>query len=141
MNLFDKNTSRVTGDDIDRIAHAHPLGSYIISEVPPRKQQDPNRSSIQGELSWFDGRWCLYYADRLGYMRDALKDRGKHAFGLQAKYLIQKYASPSGERMLFEVFEKFSQPGDYPIIEFTVVPYPIGRYRMDVIIWEVRNGY
>lgn len=141
LGLFGKNTSRVSGNEIDRIANAHTTGTYIISEVPRIELQNPERLGVQGELSWFDGRWCLYYADRLGYMRDALKQHGKHVFGLAAKMLIERSASASGVHMLFEVFEKFSQPGDYPVIEFTVFPVPLGRYRQDTVIWEVRNGY
>lgn len=141
LGLFDKSVARVTGSDIDKIVKKYPISSYIIMEVPTEGLQDPNRFGIQGELSWFNGQWCLYYADRLGYMRRALELRGRHILGWKAKELIEKYASPSGSAMLFDLFEKFSQYGDYPVIEFAIVPASIGYYRQDVIIWEVRNGY
>jgi hypothetical protein len=129
----------IEGGDIDDIASSLTRGTYVIMEAP-NKGLD-GRYGLQGELTWYKGEWVLYYTHQLGYMREKLRTDGHHAFGLQAINLIKSHASPSGVQMLFDLFEKFSGVNDYPVIEFAVLPRSVGRYLMDVLIWEVRNGY
>lgn len=111
----------------------------IISQIPPFEVD--NEHGLQGELSWFDGQWCLYYTHKLGYMREKLRLYGRHCFGFAAINLIRQYASPSGYTMLFDVFDKYTEQYNYPAIEFACFPFNFGYYNQDVCIWEVRNNY
>lgn len=111
--------------------------SYIISEIPYTNAID----SLQGELSWFDGRWVLYYTHDMAPMREALKNSGKHVYGLQAINLIKGYCSASEFSQLMELFDRYTDGLDYPVIEFAVMRYPMGRLNQCLVIWEIRNGY
>jgi len=127
--------------EIDAFAASHRPGTYVIMEAP--NEGLDGRYGLHGELGWYNGGWCLYYTLKLGYMRKMLALHGKHALGWRAQELIRKHASPSGYDMIMELFEKFSDaPFDYPVIEFAILPRSVGRYKMDTLIWEIRNnGY
>lgn len=129
----------MTGEEVDNFISSHEPETYIIMEAPNYGLD--NKYGLQGEFTWIDGAWTFYYTLKLGYMREKLDKYGKHCFGQHATNLIKEHASPSGFYMLMELFNKYTEGNSYPVIEFAVLPRSVGRYKMDTLIWEIRNGY
>lgn len=114
-------------------------GKYYISEIPP---DGPDADvTIQGELSWSNGAWQLYYTFDPGYMRDALRNSGRSLSGWEATRMLKRHLDERDYGMLMELFEWYTDGGDYPVIEFSNFRKPWGRLDRPLIIWEIRNGY
>jgi hypothetical protein len=120
----------------------YPNGGYIITEVPPLASR--NLSSLQGELSWgpYDqdqAGWILHYTHSSGYMRQRLAETGQHAYGWGAQRLLKGHMSTSEYREIMELFERYTEDSQYPVIEFTMMRKPMGRYNRRLVIWEIRH--
>ena len=124
------NVNDIAGAIISAIVKGADEQLFIINESAP-----DTRLLIQGELMHNENGYVLFYSTEKGKMRDMLKN-GVHAFGLQAKMLLQKYLFPSSYDDVQELLDKFPDS----VIEFsaydTTVGDCIGR---NTVIWEVRN--
>ena len=115
-------------------------GTYAITIVPYNEQKRRKLKLLCGELSWFNGEWVLYYALQSGYMRWALREYGKHAYGFNVINLLKQYCTPSDYQDIMDLFEKYTVDGQYPVIEFSVLSENIGRIQgRNTLIWEIRH--
>lgn len=115
-------------------------GVWYVSEIPPGGSGDDGRG-LQGELSWVNGQWWLYYTHRMGYMRSRLRESGRHAHGWPALRLLRGHLTPGDYDMVMDLFDWYTDGVDYPTIEFANFRTPWGRLNRNCIIWEIRNGY
>lgn len=113
-------------------------GDYVINAIPFGNAD--TRRYIQGELSFINGEWTLYYTHQGGYMRKALKDSGTHALGWQVLRLLKNYCTPADYDDIFELFYRYTVAGEYPVIEFSVLAGHVGIYQgRNTLIWEIRH--
>lgn len=120
------------------LQHMIEPGTYIITAVPNPTLDHTLR--IQGELTWINGSWYLYYTHKGGYMRQALIDEPNHATGWKVIELLRKYCSHSDYNDLMSLFEKYTEDTNYPVIEFSVTRDNCGRIPgRNTIIWEIRH--
>jgi hypothetical protein len=103
------------------------------------ESQDDSGLIFQGEfLLHCDPRiaphWYVYYSTHPGKMRPSLQNYGKHAYGLEAKLLMEHYLDPISLEWLTQLCE------DYPdhVVEFSTYASRRGHLYMPTIIWEVR---
>lgn len=120
----------------------YPNGGYIISEVP--RTADHGSSALQGELSWgpYDqdqAGWILHYTHSSGYMRQRLAETGQHVYGWGAQRLLKGYMSTSEYQELMDLFDRYTEDGQYPVIEFSTMKEPMGQYNRRLVIWEIRH--
>lgn len=110
-------------------------GEYILSETIPE-----NHHKIQGEFSFANGQWTFYYSTDGVPMRQALRQSGRHAYGLHAWALLRQYATPSDVDDVWELFERFGGPSAETCVELTVTTCAFGVIpNRNTIIWEVRQ--
>lgn len=115
-------------------------GTYILTEVP-QLSEDKLRT-LQGELTWVNGQWELFYTHTGGYMRKALAEDGHIIQGWQALRLLKGHCTPSDYSDLMLLFEQYTIdiPPYYPVIEFSVLRNNIGCIKgRNTLIWEVRH--
>lgn len=94
-----------------------------------------SKLTIQGEVRIDEGGYYFFYSEEKGKMRDCLV-RGRSAYGLTAKILLQKHLTPSSLSDLTELFEIYPNS----IIEISTYSYNLGSCRgRNTLIWEVRN--
>lgn len=68
--------------------------------------------------------------------REALRDYGRHYYGLQAKLLLEIYMDPSSYEDIRSLLEKYP----YHVIEFSVCDRSVGIIPgRNTVIWEVRK--
>jgi hypothetical protein len=114
--------------------------TYIITVVPIDEKKRRTEKLLQGEFSWVNGNYVLFYALQSGYMRWALKEFGKHAFGFSALNLMKQYCTPSDYQDIMDLFDKYTVENQYPTIEFSVLSENIGRLQgRNTLIWEIRH--
>jgi hypothetical protein len=113
-------------------------GTYVINEIP-----NPHLTrAIQGELTWVNGSWYLYYARSSEPMRKALEKDGRHTYGFTALNKIKSVATPSDFDDLMWIMDAYSEKYVYPVIEFTVFNCCVGSIRgRNTLIWEVRSTF
>lgn len=89
---------------------------------------------IQGEL--MRGPWGLQfrYTFAPGPMRLALESNEQHAWGLEARMLLQKHADPACYDWLMDLLDTY----DGHVVEFTSYSIPVGVLQQPWLIWEVR---
>ena len=114
-------------------------GVFCVSEFPPPGAE--TGPLLQGELSWVNGEWWLYYTHAPGYMRTVLPATGRHLRGWAAIRLLRGHLTPSDFDTLMELFDRYTEDTDYPVVEFGNYRRPWGRLNRNLIIWEIRNGY
>jgi hypothetical protein len=113
-------------------------GDYIINSIPIGN--DDCNCKIQGELSWVNGEWWMYYTHTGGYMRKALLDDGHHVYGWKVLRLLRNYCTPADFDDLVELFDMYTDDGRYPVIEFSVLAGHVGIYQdRNTLIWEIRH--
>jgi len=114
--------------------------SFIITKAPPK--QNERYHTLQGELTYQNKDFYLFYALQWGYMRKVLES-GRVAAGLDAVRLITRFCDKKSVEMLFGLLDKYTFAGAPPIVELTVFPPEvpkIGRFpEMNTLIWEVRH--
>jgi hypothetical protein len=119
------------------LSNYYPPGDrdYIVSEIP-----NPNDGRIiQGELTWAANCWQMFGTFNERPMREALEKNGKHFYGANVIWNIRHHFSQNEYDDLTHLFYEYSEPGNYPTVEFSLMRKPMGRYNSRLIIWEVRN--
>ena len=119
-------------------------GTYVITEIPPAQPAvDYNNfdlSFIQGELTWFNGQYYLYYSHVPGYMRESLAKHGKNISGHRSLLVLKKVLNEAQYNDLLNLLETYHDVTyGYPVIEFALTKKPCGRLNQNLIIWEVRH--
>lgn len=114
-----------------------PSDDYIISGIPGAN----HKGGLQGELSWINGSWYLYYSHRSGLQRDVLRINGNHAKGWQVIRLLRYHLTPSDYDDLIDLFHYYTIDGEFPTIEFAVLknPGPTTIKSRNAVIWEIRH--
>jgi hypothetical protein len=91
--------------------------------------------SIQGELSYIHGQLEFYYTFNQAYMRQALKEDGKRAIGLEALYLLKQHLNESSFEDIQDLLQRFPNH----VIELTCYKECLGWSKgRNYVIWEVR---
>jgi hypothetical protein len=136
-SLIPSNSFRNPVIHCEDLSYSFPVNcnNYIISEVPG---PDDGRI-IQGELTWANGSWWLFCTFNERPMREALEKNGKHFYGANVIWNIRHHFSQNEYDDLTHLFYEYSEPGNYPTVEFSLMRKPMGRYNSRLIIWEVRN--
>lgn len=94
-----------------------------------------DRLVIQGELMRTTQSYCLYYSREKIKMRDAMRN-GLHAYGLEAKMILQSAMTPSSYEDIQELIDLYPSS----VIEFGVYERCLGSCNnRNCVIWEVRN--
>jgi hypothetical protein len=119
-------------------------GTYIISEIPPKQPKvdikNADMSFIQGEFTWFNGDYHLYYTNIEGYMREALKIAGRNTIGAECLFILQRVLNDTQYNALIDLLETYhDKVYGYPVIEFALSRKSCGRLNQNLIIWEVRH--
>lgn len=122
-------------DALEATVGAQPQASraagFVFSESPP-----DHKRSIQGELMRDEAGYYLHYSFAPEPMRIALEQDGRHARGLQAKLILEKYLEPSDYDALQDLLDEY--PG--AVIEFTGFTVPVGVIpHRKMVVWEVRH--
>ncbi len=100
----------------------------IICEEAP-----DHRLLINGELT---DAWTFYHSRIKKSMRQALKEGGRHMYGLQTRYTLQQFMTPSSYSDLEAIIELYPNH----IIELSVYECLLGKIPgRNTIIWEVRK--
>lgn len=113
-------------------------GHYIITESDGIQDHD-QIYGLQGELTWYAGEWRLYHTHRLGNMRHRLRETGQTASGWHALELLKTHLDPVDYDDLMDLFDRYSEGTEYPVIEFATTPRPMGRLHRHIVIWEIRS--
>lgn len=136
-------TPRINVEDIGYFLRKNNIndGEYIITRVPSNQEIERD-DTLQGEIKYFsNGELCLYYTNVYGYLREKLSKHGKHAFGLTAKMLMQKYLDYNSYEDIMCLLDMYKNS----TIEFAFLPSGIKNFGIyknrRTIIWEVRSKY
>jgi len=90
---------------------------------------------VQGEIS-VNPSYILFYSYEKEKMRNALRNGGRHAYGLEAKLILEGSMTPSSFSDLQALLELYPDS----IIEFSTYSICLGdRPGRNTVIWEVRN--
>jgi hypothetical protein len=100
-------------------------------------QSMPNKHLlIQGEVMITEKGLTLFYTLAKKPMNLGFQEHSAHAFGLQAKMILEKYFYPSTLSDIQALFDNFPDS----IIEFSCYSVPVGNIPgRNTVIWEVRN--
>lgn len=128
----------IDSGELATVVSAATPGTYVINEIP-----DPGLSRlIQGELTWVNGQWYLFYSSSSEPMRRALMKDGRHAYGMVALNMVKAVATPSDFEDVMWIMDEYCERQVYPVIEFTVFPACIGSIpNRNTLIWEVRSTF
>lgn len=121
-----------------------PTEDRIITSIPENQDLLEHLECLQGEFTINSNlEFELYYTKKYGFMRKMLSKHGKIIYGKKALHLINMYCDSRSVDMIFNLFTQYSEPGKFPTIEFTCIPFGIERFGIDksmnTIIWEVRH--
>lgn len=106
-------------------------GGLTFCVAPP-----DHKRTIQGEVMLTVGGYYLFYSFAPLTMRAALETDGHHAYGLQAKMLLETYLEPVD----FEDLQLLLETYDGAAIEFTGFRVPVGVIpHRKMLVWEVRH--
>lgn len=103
---------------------------YFSEDAPDEKLL------FQGELMMTTQSYCLFYSREKKKMRDALRSSGTHAYGLEAKCILQSGMTASSYDDIQDLLDAYPNS----VIEFSVYEHCLGSCNnRNMIIWEVRN--
>lgn len=95
-----------------------------------------DKLAIQGELMLTEKGMYFLYSKEKDKMNIALSANSSHAIGIEVKFLLEKYLSPSSISDLYELLELFPDS----VIEFSAYEINLGNQpHRNTVIWEVRN--
>lgn len=104
-------------------------GAYNIS--PMYRDED---YLLHGEV-FRSPDWVLFYSTEPIHKRVALKDYGKHTYGLSARLIMGTFMCPNSWGDFQELTERFPDA----VIEFTCLNHNAGTIpNRNTVIWEVR---
>lgn len=111
-------------------------GRYYLSE-----SISPENVVLQGELTWMEGRWVFRCTGDTAPMREAFHRESRHVYGLYVWALLRWHSTDADIEDLHSLFDDYSEPGSYPVIELTVTKgrdFGIFPHRK-IVVWEIRH--
>lgn len=108
------------------------LGSQnlYISQMAPT-----HRTTIQGEISYIDGKLSLYGTTVKLPMRDALKQCSWTVYGLVAVSLLRRYMDEYSYEWVQHLLDSYPDH----VVEFSCYNRKFGTLNLNTVIWEVRK--